>query len=990
MSSPLTSAGALTDPSNAAALHTNRAMTGLWTNRNELRDAAVTALYEKFYSASRYDSMVGGLNCEVTRRMTFGRRPGSSVYNNQNFPPIKRFYGFRTFSTNDEQIHVMADTAGAVYDATGPSRKLNIWNKLPGATDSTFLGVGNNLYWGDGVSQNRWSQSLTSWTPATAIPTGTVIVDSNNNQQVAYGGITVGIVNIQIGGNLLTITLDPDDPRLPDNLAWLVGLNITLNGLTNATFLNGQSLGIVDVPIGSPATASNVVRSVLIHADYASTPDTGTITSGTGITGAVQPVWATASGAWTYFDGGQQWLCRGSSVGPWGIETPANAPKVFQNPIPNTFPVWIANTFYSTSLAVHDPNTNIQLLTTAGVTGAVQPVWNTVLGGTTADGTAVWTLVNIGDARLPGTAYALGALVEGDNASIAYFFKAVGAGVSGGGTPSWPAAFGAQVQDGAVVWQNMGPITIWQPPFGPPFTAIGPNVNVVLEQTILDNGGFLQDISYSGLSGATEPTWDDSGLGAITTDNAALWTNGGAYAAPATDSVTYAYAFKDSTENHTGTSGPRSLPFFLATLSDALVQGQGSDNPHNDTIVIYRTAQGGSTLLYLDEIPAPAGGSAATWSYIDKLPDSALNELLPAAVASSNNPPPSGFRPLAYHLNRTFGAVGNVLSWSNGTNQTGDPTQSFTPSNNFVYPAKIVTAWACTLGLLVFTVSEPYIVLGSGTDADPLYTKKYMDGLGILSYDAFCVNKTTPFLMDTVKKVMALDPSSGVIEPGFPIADQFETLFDANTVKMTWHEGTKGDTALYVGDGIDSFFRMAALSAPESGMVWSSKATIAGGYSAMGSVETTPGQKLLLFGPKVNGPILFRDPSKNTDNGAKYPWYPIIGSIVLAQPGQLAQVSFMTLESVKSGTRPTIGVLLGEIGGGNGLHFETLKRTRQDPPLLPPARTLYNDRFAMMQRQKPVLCRHMQIRFDWPAEDAYNELLTYTIFGALNNEMKSQ
>src|SRR6266702_8550773 len=100
MSSPITQAGGLTDPTQFAPLHTNRFMTGLWTNRNQLRDAATTFLYEKFYSATRFDSLIGGLNGELTPKMTMARRPGHIVYNSQIFPAITRFYPFKTFSTS--------------------------------------------------------------------------------------------------------------------------------------------------------------------------------------------------------------------------------------------------------------------------------------------------------------------------------------------------------------------------------------------------------------------------------------------------------------------------------------------------------------------------------------------------------------------------------------------------------------------------------------------------------------------------------------------------------------------------------------------------------------------------------------------------------------------------------------------------------------------------------------------------------------------------
>jgi hypothetical protein len=1281
MASPLTQAGGLTDPSRFAPLHTNRFMTGLWTNRNQLRDAATPFLYEKFYSASRFDSLIGGSNCEVTTRMTLGRRAGFTVYNSQAFPPINRFYSFRCFSTNDEIIHVMADTEGAIYDATGPNTKLNIWNKSAGAGKTTFQSVGNNLFFGDGVDQKKWVQALPPWTASTAFATGKYIVDSNNNLQVAEGGITVGVVMVQVSGNVLTLTLDGTDPELPDNLMSLVGLKFTLSGFTGAAFLNGQTVTIASVPQGMPAYQSNVLKAAFAHADYGPVEESGSATSGTGITGAIQPLWSINIGDYT-LDGGQQWICKGNSLEEWGIAPPKVAPTVVQSKLPTTYPAWSTDTYYSTCYLIYDAAGFIQMATTFGQTGSTEPVWNNAPGGTTADNTVVWTCQNDGTYH-SGTAYAAGAyIVHANSAGDLYFFKALNAGVTAAVAPTFTSPLASQIIDGSVTWVNVGvaqqwsdittssivgnfgiiPIQgggsiaigcgqgqasgtaialpagytasnmlAWSTPgtgwdFGTQvsgvyqstsaggvvnssfqnrsngfgftatsnwaaaawtagaavtisivggfkyatfttlngdllcvcagaissgavpvpagfaaaqflriagmsgtsatgngmngvqscsldgtltltalyndnsgntwggtanvfgifwvlgsgvtsafvtggtsinipttpgqslvliqaalanggsftlpagmgaaqvvttaamagFTPSGTNVahgwtscgvtgftfsgnyrdnsgnnwagsgNVfavaaVLDttavsgtQTIVDSKGALQNILVSGKSGTITPAWSTL-QGSITIDNAASWVNTGRSTAARTQPSQWAYAWKTSITKHTSTASPISAPITMDADNYAFLQGPGSADTQVDLIVIYRIPQGGSTLLYLDEIPAPPPGQM--WQYEDQLPDSYLNPQLPAAINGANNPPVPGFRPLAYHLNRTFGAVGNVLNWSNGANQTGDPNQSFDPSNYFTYPSEIVGAWACTLGLLVFTVSEVYIVLGSATDQDPLYTKLYIEGLGLGNYDAFCVNKTTPYLMNTTKLVMALDPSAGLIEPGFPIADQFDQLYQSSTAQLAWHEGAHGDTALYVGNPqTGSWFRMSALSAPEQGLVWSSMGTIAAGFSSMASVEVTKGEKLLLLGPKTNGPILCRDATVNTDNGVPFEWDAMIGSVVLAQPGQIAEIAYFVLESRKVGSRPTVGVMLDEIDGP--LHpdfFELLVPSRQDPALQPPSRTLYNDRYDMLQNQSTVWCRHLQIQFSYPAEDAANELLTYTIVGAVHN-----
>jgi hypothetical protein len=51
--------GAQVQPVPAAPLYSNRFWTGLWTQANPMRDAATQYLLETFYSASRFERMIG-------------------------------------------------------------------------------------------------------------------------------------------------------------------------------------------------------------------------------------------------------------------------------------------------------------------------------------------------------------------------------------------------------------------------------------------------------------------------------------------------------------------------------------------------------------------------------------------------------------------------------------------------------------------------------------------------------------------------------------------------------------------------------------------------------------------------------------------------------------------------------------------------------------------------------------------------------------------
>ena len=237
MASPLSQAGALSDPSSYAPLHTNRIFTGLWTNRSPLRDAATSYLQEKYYSASRQDSIWRGFNSEITSRLTLRRRPGLSVYNSQTFPPINRFYEFRQFSTQAERINVIVDTAATVYDGTGPNTKTALFTKSAGAGKTSFLSVGNTLYMGNGKDQMKVVGSALTWQPNTAYNAGDFIIDPNNNIQMVSPSVACSIGGVSITGGVALFTIYP-----PQRFA--THCLLTVAGMTTATFLNGQTLSV--------------------------------------------------------------------------------------------------------------------------------------------------------------------------------------------------------------------------------------------------------------------------------------------------------------------------------------------------------------------------------------------------------------------------------------------------------------------------------------------------------------------------------------------------------------------------------------------------------------------------------------------------------------------------------------------------------------------------------------------------------------------------
>jgi hypothetical protein len=1088
-------------PSQASPIYTDEFFTGMWTQRNPLRAAAMPNQMRQM-GYNRFDSLIDGLNREVTSRLTLKRRAGHSVYNSQLFPPINRFHEFRTFSGATETIRVMADCVANLYDATGPNTKQSIYTKDAAAGPSFMQTIGNTLYWGDGANQKKYVQSEKVWAAAKTFTSGNFIVDTNLNIQVAMGARSANITNVQLTANVVTLTFDK---RV--TLKFFVGMKLTIAGLTGAAFLNAATPTLTLVNY-------NQVQFAFVHANYASTADAGTAACAGGATGGAAPAWSAVRNAIT-LDGAEQWLCKGSAVQNMGIATPLDFPSAILAPRSGVFPDWAADTIYSTSLSILDGNANIQQLTTGGTTGAAEPVWALGLGATTNDGTAQWT--NMGPAtRANLTAYALNKIIyvtwsywvtvpgtphpgcfsgntkvklasgedarfdrlgevvevmteygprladlkvhdhdglmidmvdgelvtldhpikraqkyvdandafsseyprvhfkgkvynlsirtakeeerhyllangntahnkpaEDDGSDDGYSyevfvtgtFKATTAGVSGASEPAWVDGVGATVADGTVVWTNIGSQATW-------LANVGATQKVSLAQTVIDSNGNIENILTSGKSAAAHPVWGTV-AGAVTVDNAARWTNGGPFSTAGTAPWSYVYQGKNSVTNTISTASAETADIIVTSGKLVNVQGKGFDDPQVDVIQIYRTAQGGSSFFLLDEIQAPLT-NADTWTYSDSSFDDSLNEQIQANFGFIV--PPTGLINFAYHLNRLWGSVGNTVYYSAGPDAlNGSKYEAFTALGSFIFPSAVRRLWPTSIGLLVFTVSDIYIILGQGTSSSGFYPLPFMQGTGLLHYDAFCANGSTAYLMTAARKVMSLDPGAGDLEIGFPIGDLFDSTYDANNAYCTWHEQSSGDTGMFVSNGTDGWFRMSPTSPPETGFIWSPKATLAAGCKAVQSVETSPGTRQLLVGPASGtAPILFRDKSVNTDNGAAFTGFETFGSILLARPGEIAEIEFITSDSVKVGTQPVIGLRFDEISGD----FDSLYRDRQDPPLLPPSDSLFNDRYYTNQNQQPSFGRHVQIKFSWAAEDAANELLSFTIFGAMYREKR--
>lgn len=1157
MPGPIDAAGATREPTDYVALSMDTQMTGEWTQRNPYRDANVPYLYRKFYGASRFDSILDGINREITADLTDRRRPGSSVYNSNSFPAGNSFYSYKSVQNGSEVIRVLYDGRdGNVYDATAGQNSV-LFSKSAGAGAARFLGVNNELFFGDGVDQQKMMQpgmwtaasgafsaniasiavvksqlghvgpyvyflvltftaaapalipnescafaGITNYTalngqtlmwqtinpaynlgltgdqvaffygsalyadtadtgtmsggagisvdPGTlirAVPTG----ESNDYIFMALGGISMNIIGTQatqveafsadiasiqvvksrLGGHvgpyvyflIVTFTttapavfsgqactfaglttyvalngqtldwdpsvgaynlgLSPDqvafyygsalygdtadtgtmdgagtgivevffDPTdLPNQFANLDGCEFLFDGLTVATYLNGQTLpvAVVSSTLGI-LTVPWAVSDTTAYED-----DTGTATSGDGVTGTGAPAFDATVRSITA-DSGQQWKNYGPAIQSWGIAVPTLAPMI--QPA-NGSRFWTPKTQLTDWYSVIDPNGNIQ----------------------------VW--------------------------------EAEGAGVTGRSYPNWsgPAVAGpAHTTDGTAVWYNFGQISTWSPssPFAGPWDESAPY------GVILDSNFNLQLVTdgSGGDSGSSDPTWATA-IGDTTADGALTWTCLGPGVELATAAVSYAYSWHGidgsvSTSSppatiQGGILGPNEPPEgYTAYLTISI---PSSIDSQVDQFYIWRTPQGQTPLILEDQIPNPPT-TPTTVNYSELgIPDSsvngapALNAFITAPIAEAGNPPPVGLTGPVYHMGRTWGFVGNIVYNSQGPDTNFNGNTAWAPIDQTAFPALVILLTPVTVangGLLVWTTSGVYIVLGTGTAGNPFYVTVYEPSVNISSWTGLSVLGATQYFMESNGKVSSFDPSNGYAEIGFPVGDQFEevttggitaALYNPATVFLTWNVQSSGETAMYVADGAVGWFRMAAISPPESGLCWSPRAAIVEGTSAVQSIETSPGEFNLLIAPANAGPILMRDTTKTiwTDNGTGYPAWDAKGVIRLCESGQVAEVAHIATKSAAVGARPIISILMDEVEPSEESPWDVLDPTSQDPPDLAASVSVYSDRYVAMQNGETAKGDSVLIKFDYGSQDAADELLVFSIYGRKHEERVQQ
>lgn len=1040
-------------------IHIAKATAGLITNRAALHDPSI-GIYARFYGGQP-DALLSGLNVEISPQQTWKHRPGSSlfavlpsrcltcypffnpdgsvtlymdtatgIYTNPAFPVLLFTKSAGAGQTSFLQI------GNVLYMANGVDNKKIINGKIynwasAGPTAAPTVVV-------DSVGAG--AAASIPWPASTVVTTMGLLKDPNGNIQQLIS------VNAD-GTNTTSTVIGTSGVGEP---AWN---NASGGQVTESGGVKWECFGPVGIwqpravytDASAPGTAANPAVIFDPGGNLFIFNGNG---AGSGQTGVNKPNFSGVPLLGHVGDNGFKWF----NIGPPKTWAPATAYTQWgasSGSHDNTAFIVEPTTPQAAGFGTASPQqVFFQACITSGTSDSSHtgPMWATTqVQPVTRDGQLNYQFLGSSTRAntTPYTAWQTGTpffnvVFDGTNLQVCL----VG-GLSGAGAPSWQTAYGTITNDGTVQWVCVGPPVSWAATtkwflpaggFAPPVANVNPYGGV----SVLDANSNVEFVTSSGKTNSTAPSWATT-VGATTTDSGATWTLTalassfkGSTALAFTKGYGYTYAWKErSATDFYITNAPNGQPGALGdptgsatggittaapvyqmpvgSNAGAVMQVSGAwpTDTQYDTVVVYRSTDGFQSGPYLEltEIAAPQsvnGVYPGTWTFYDSIPDINLNINIEADTVGLNSAPPVGLLNLELNMNRIWGNVSNIVYASSGPDippDNGNGYEGWAPANTYPLRSPVQKNIATTSGLLAFTNSEVYIIAG-GPSASQFFPWRIARGIGLLSTNAIQSVGGEIFMVTADKRFIAFQPGVGHTEPGFPIADQIAT-FNPAQVYVTEHANGQDPSAFYVCDGATGWFRLVPNAAPgfisTSQPVWSPFAAITGGCTGVQSVETASGIRSLLI-YQADGKILYRNQTNPQDNGVSFAGNYVVGSIVLAHPGQLAELGFLTLEFSKAGS-PQTAYRLNEIA--DPAPWQTFTSKLYDPPevygntAVPQSYNPYRYEFKQsvnnpsgLNKTPPaLLARHMQMRVSYPAENAFHELFSFCIDGALHAEL---
>lgn len=942
-------------------IHVERWMSGLITNR------ATTSMpfRQSFGGAIRFfDALIDGLNVELSPKNTLVRRPGWTAFNSVGYSgsPL----GFYSAILNSTQYNFLNTTTN-IYQFTS-----GVMNSLftKGTTAQTFFQqVGNILYASDGTNNKKiWTETNGGFTvqnngivAPTAAPTipNLNFYDSVGGTQTTHAWVPSYVYAGGASGQNQYYFLAPTG-----EVFWAVvpqGATLTSGatapnwasvfGLFGGTINDGQMVWANCGTIGTWA-ASTAFKNAAYLATH---PQNQVAASAT----------ITSSGAGSNF----AWQISGGPQGNPGAAGFANSSPLTGN----------TNTLLIEGLGFNIPTgaviQGIQVTVYRGANrvNAVNDVTVKLLKAGTAVGnnkatSGFWPQIEWNNYLIPlagGVPVTYGSPTDLWGTSWApsdinnsQFGIEI---VANQGSTSTTAAGITYVNANA---QTPVQFTVY---YGPGSSLSG----AVYAQVILDSNGNLQRVKTGGTSNNSAPSWSTT-IGGTTTDNTITWECiGTGNQLPVLFGWNYAYGFHTTgPTQHISTMSPQLTVAAPIVGTFVQLQAVGSGDAQVDRNDLYRTADGGSLLLY-DQSATNVNGST-NWTINDSTADSGLNFLLLGPTAHANDPPPAGATLLAFHMGRMWAVVGNLLYFSAGPDcVNGDGNQAWPPANVFPFSAPPTRLSPTTQGLVVHTSKDLEVILG-GPQTLTFWPQPLLKNYGTLNSNYVDQDGDEIVFYSTQQQLWAISPSSKN-EVGFHVAPTLAGLFPAASGYLAIHKSGQ-DQGLFICDGSANAMRYNMTAE-----AWDVKQTPSTGLGPIASIDLAVSPPVRTLVTAAGGLILKRDTTSFSDNGSAYSAFGIVGSIVLSQSGEPdANVESVFLTSAAVGTALAVSVLPNEISGS----FTSLINPVAEPWRLPASSTITMQRWDWKSNTgaKAQLVKHLQVKITMPATDTVqNEIYTLSI-----------
>lgn len=966
----------------------DRMFTGIWTQRNPLRDPS--GLSQSKYYGGRPDALIAGVNVELTNRLTLARSPGTSAYSTATFPgAVNSFYPFKQFTNVNpdprlpdqlaEVITLMVDDATTIY-TLNPTAKTSIFTKSNGAGNTTFLGVGNTLYFGDGVDQKAYQNgAVRNWGIAIGSITGT---GPSGPNFVSSGTDTGAPIGNPGWNNLVGVT------AAGSSVSYTYSLAATSD--TATTNLNATTAGF-SIPFGSPIIGIEVSFST--PADVAGgsynfdltllkngfpTGNTKTVSvaafgAGTTFTlGGTSDLW---NSSWTYSDinnvnFGVQFNANSPSFSPGFGWTPALyqvtitvytsslGPTVAFGPgtlAPATgyrYVYEFSNVTSGAFSAATPPSSLIKPINQGvlvEITPSNDPQVNQIYVFRTKDGGSIYY-------SLPTNSYPnFSATITATSltSNVATFTGAnnlqAGMYVTTTGS-SHNSAF--NVTEQPVVSANLNSFTVAVVHADIPSAADSPAVAFF----ILDNApdetlNLLQLADTTGLNtppanGLIAPAYHMGRVfGAV--GNVVYYSAGpdlgnilgnGNESFPPANYFTYPSLVIKLV--------PTAVGLLVFTVSDIyIIYGNGSALSAATGIsgitvfysVPFLANIGLSSYFALDVNGSTIYMSANDGQVLSLDPSSGVNEFGYAIGAPSPAYPTdyslASFVPsqsyLTWHVD---GSAEKAVYLSDGSTGWFRCNTNQAPDGGFVWsPKRNITGGCKAVQSIETSPGVHQLLIGPGSGGGQVKFRN-PDRVFAITNTSLTSNVATYTASNTLS------------------AGQYVNVFNTSN-----------------GSGVFNVTNQPVVSASATEFTIAITNTNVPSLADSGTVTLA-----------------------NSDNGNTYPANFTMGNIVLAQPGQLAEIGFVTCDFIRIGASPLFSLLMDEINGT----FESLSGyVHSDPPSLYGVSdhpdTLYSNRYDARQtvtggnsdNTPLIFCRHLQLYIDFGSDAAANELLTLTIYG---------